>query len=81
MTNRPSLDDARAAFPRLGLAIYAYEPGGPLTLEVHAADGQTFSFIGPTEAAVILRAFPSLSAPPAPEPDPEPDQPQPNVFD
>lgn len=76
-----TLDDARAAFPRLGLALYAYEPGGPLTLEVHSADGQTFSFTGATEAAVIARAFPSLATPPATEPTPEPDQPQPNVFD
>jgi hypothetical protein len=72
-----TLDDARAAFPKLGLAIYAYEPGAPLTLEVHAADGQTFAFTGPTEAAVIARAFPSLTI----TPEPEPDQPQPNVFD
>lgn len=78
--NRPSsadLDAARAAFPKLGLAIYAYEPGGPVTLEVHAADGQTFSFTGDSEAAVIARAFPSLLASP-PEPDPAP---APNVFD
>lgn len=68
-----SLDKARAAFPLLGLALYAYEPRGPVTLEVHTADGQTFSFIGPSEAAVIARAFPSLA-----EPDPPP---PPNVFD
>lgn len=71
-----TLDDARAAFPKLGLALYAYDPGGHVTLEVHTADGQTFPFEGPTEAAVIARAFPSLV--PAP---PEPDLPQPNVFD
>lgn len=70
-----TLDDARAAFPHLGLAIYAYQPGEPLTLEIHAADGQTFAFTGPTEAAVIARAFPSLVEP-APEPEP-----QPTVFD
>ena len=70
-----SLDKARAAFPLLGLALYAYEPRGPVTLEVHTADGQTFSFIGPSEVAVIARAFPSL-AEAVPEPDPPP-----NVFD
>lgn len=75
MTHRLSLDDARSAFPKLGLAIYAYEPGQPITLEVHAADGQTFTFTGPSEAAVLARAFPSLTAP-----DPEP-QPTTNVFD
>ena len=77
-----TLDAARAAFPKLGLALYAYDPGAPLTLEVHAADGQTFTFTGPTEAAVIARAFPSLAVAPV-EPDPEP-TPEPittNVFD
>lgn len=73
-----TLDDARAAFPLLGLAAYAYEPGGPVTLEVISSDGQTFTFTGPTQAAVIARAFPSLSAPAA-EPDPEPTTT--NVFD
>lgn len=77
-----TLDDARAAFPRLGIAIYAYEPGGPVTLEVIAADGQTFSFTGATEAAVVARAFPSL-VPPAAEPEPPaiPEPPTTNVFD
>lgn len=74
-----TLDDARAAFPLLGLALYAYEAGGPVTLEIHTPDGQTFTFTGPTEAAVIARAFPSLEAP-APEPEPEPTATT-NVFD
>jgi hypothetical protein len=78
MNNPLSLDDVRAAFPKLGLAVYAYEPSRPVTLEVHAADGQTFSFTGATLAAVLTRAFPSL-AQPAPEP-PTPEQPH-NVFD
>jgi hypothetical protein len=70
-----TLDAVRAAFPRIGLAIYAYDPGKPLTLEVHAADGQVFTFTGATEADVLARAFPLLV--PAPEPEPE----QPSVFD
>lgn len=74
-----TVDDARAAFPKLGLALYALDPGGPVTLEVVSADGQIFPFKGPTEAAVIARAFPSLVEPPAPLP--EPDPPRPNVFD
>lgn len=77
-SNHLSLDEARAAFPLLGLALYAMEPGGPVTLEVHTADGQVFPFVGPSEAAVIARAFPSLSAPAA-EPGPEPTTT--NVFD
>lgn len=78
MNSPLSLDSVRAAFPKLGLALYAYEPGGAVTLEVHASDGQTFSFSGATQAAVLARAFPSL-AQPAPEP-PTPEQPH-NVFD
>lgn len=90
MPNRPSsvdLDAVRAAFPKLGLAFYAYEPGGPVTLEVHAADGQTFPFTGPTFASVLARAFPTLALPdPPPAPIPEPTnshepQPTPSVFD
>jgi hypothetical protein len=56
----------------MGLALYAYEPGGDVTLEVHTPDGQTFPFTGPTEAAVLARAFPSLTTPPEPAPAPEP---------
>jgi hypothetical protein len=55
-----TLDDLRAAAPDLGFALYAYAPanaGGPVTLEVHAAEG-VFTFDGPTEAAVIAAAFP-----------------------
>jgi len=89
LTNRrPSLADldaVRAAFPRLGLALYAFDPDGPVTLEVHAADGQTFSFTGATVGAVTRRAFPSLAVAPAPEPIPEPTPVPPttttNVFD
>lgn len=75
-----TLDDARAAFPKLGLALYAYDAGGPVTLEIHTADGQTFPFVGPTEAAVVARAFPSLAAAPV-EPDPTPEPTTTNVFD
>lgn len=77
-----SLDEARAAFPHLGLAVYAYDPGGPVTVEVHA-NGETWTFEAPTFAAAMDRAFPSLARPPEPEPEPEPapTTPQPNVFD
>jgi hypothetical protein len=67
-------DAVRAAFPRLGLAIYAYDPGGLVQMEVHTADGQVFPFEGPTLAALIGRAFPSLAPPPEPAPTT-------NVFD
>ena len=89
--NSPSLDDARAAFPHLGLALYAFEPGGPVTLEVHAGE-QVFRFKGVSVGAVMRRAFPSLNTPPPPPTPPEivpetvpeeplPTPPPPNVFD
>lgn len=62
-----TIDEIRAKFPGLGLALYAMEPGGPVVLETYA-DGQVFSFRGPTAQAVLDEAFP-------PEPPAE------NVFD
>lgn len=67
-----TLDGIREAYPHLGLALYAYEPGGPVNLEIHTPDGDMFSFCGPSEAAVLASAFPD-----APE-EPEPED---NVFD
>jgi hypothetical protein len=40
------------------MALYAYQPGEDVTLEVHTPDGQVFSWSGPTEADVLLQAFP-----------------------
>ncbi len=59
-----SVDDLRRVHPELGAALYAYEPGGPVTLEIHTPDGQVYSFAGDTEAAALALAFP-----------PEPDEP------
>ncbi len=53
-----TLDEARAAYPHLGMAVYAFEPGGAVTLEVHAPNGETWTFSAPTEAAAIALAFP-----------------------
>ena len=67
-----TLDELRAERPHLGFALYALEPGGPVTFEVHAGDGQVFAFTGPTEEAVLRRAFPPAA----------PEEPLPiNVFD
>lgn len=76
-------DEIRAANPELGFGLYALAPGGPVTLEIYTPDEQTFSFIGPTETAVLALAFP--------EPDPldamTPIEPavlpplEPNIFD
>jgi hypothetical protein len=57
-----TLDDARKAYPRLGLALYALEPGGPVTLEVHdGATGGLFTFTRKTEAAALEQAFPEIA--------------------
>ena len=53
-----TFDEARAAHPSLGFAVYAMSPGEPVTLEVYAPDGAVFSFTGPTEQNVVDQAFP-----------------------
>ena len=68
-----SLDAARDENPALGFALYAYEPGGPVTLEIIDPDGQIFSFVGATASEALAIAFP-----PAP---PEPATPSASIFD
>lgn len=57
-------DALRAQHPDKGFAVYAYEPGGPVILEVHAGGA-----ILTTEAAsleeAIARAFPGFETPAA----------------
>lgn len=72
-----TLDEIRAAYPHLGLAVYAFEPGGPLTLEVHTPDGQSWQFMATTEAQALALAFPAEEAE---VPAPEPEKPI-NIFD
>ena len=67
------LDELRAAHPELGFAVYAIDPATPVTLEIYTPDGQVYRFDGPTEAAVLNRAFPP-TAPVSPDPTP-------NIFD
>ena len=55
-----SLDEARAGNPDLGFALYGYEPGGAVTLEVHTPDGEVFTWSGATEADVFALAFPAV---------------------
>jgi hypothetical protein len=59
-----TFDEARAAYPAMQFAAYAFDPGGSVTLET-IVDGQSFTFTGPTLQAALDRAFP-----PAPEPEP-----------
>lgn len=62
-----SLDDHRAALPHLGFGLYAFEPGGPVTLEIYAPDGTIFTFMADTEAEALMRAFPETAATSEPE--------------
>lgn len=66
-----TLDELRAAHPALGFALYAYEPGGPVTLEVLApATNETFTFTGRTAGGVLdLVAQQLLPAPAVDEPE------------
>jgi hypothetical protein len=57
-----TLDHLRAAMPDLGFALYAYDPEGPVTLEVHATDG-VFTVTAETEAAVVALVLPTEPAP------------------
>lgn len=69
-----TIDDIRAGLPMLGVAVYALEPGGPVTLEIHAPneEGGTdiFTWVAMSEAEAIDLAF----LPPPPRA-------QPTVFD
>ncbi|MGX5775452.1 hypothetical protein [Methylorubrum zatmanii] len=58
-----SLDEARRLYPTLGFALYAYTPGGAVTLEVHDA-GQVFAWTAETEARAWEVAFPIDEPPP-----------------
>lgn len=67
------LDDLRQAQPEMGFAVYAYEPGAPVTLEAHTPDGEVYSWQADTLADAIAKAFP-------PDDDgQEPDTPVPEV--
>ena len=54
-----SLDAARRLNPDLGFALYAYEPGGAVTLEIHDPAGEVFTFTAETEEAAFAVAFPA----------------------
>lgn len=71
------LDELRQAQPELGFAVYAYEPGGPVTLEAITPDGDIFSWRGDTVADAIAEAFP----PDDDGQEPETPEPEINIFD
>ena len=58
----PNFDQVRAGWSGVGLALYALEPGGDVTLEIHS-QGQVYQFTAPTAQAAFAIAFP-----PAPPP-------------
>ncbi len=74
------VDDLRRAYPHLGLSLYALEPTGAVTLEVHTPDGQYRSFVGATVQETLERAFPRYFEPET-EMEQEPATPPPNAFD
>lgn len=61
-----SIDVIRQAYPHLSLALYAYEPGLNVTLEVIASSGDSFTFAAPTAGEAAILAFPELFTETAP---------------
>lgn len=48
-----TLDRVREDWPEFGFAVYAFTPGAGVTLEVHAPNGDIFTFSGATEAECL----------------------------
>ena len=61
-----AVDRLRAAFPHLGFGVYAYDPDGGVTLEVHLPDGRTPSTTADSLEACIEQAFPDFLNPEPP---------------
>ena len=59
-----TLDDIRRAYPQLGLALYAYDPAGVVTLELHAPDGNVLTYHASSSEEVFARVFPELLSAP-----------------
>ncbi len=57
------IDQYRALYPHIGLAVYAYEPGGPVTVEVLTQDGSQFTRQAPTAQEALEALFGPLPAP------------------
>ena len=54
---QPTFDSARQDWPSIGLAIYALDPDGPVTLEVHS-NGDVYRFDAATAEEALMLAFP-----------------------
>lgn len=70
------LDIVRAMRPEFGFAVYAYKPGEPVTVEVHAPSGDIFTAHAETETAAFEQLFGPL-----PQPQQQPDDEEESVFD
>ena len=70
-----SLDEIRAENPDIGVAVYAYSPGEPVTLEAHTPDGGVFTWTAPTLMDAIREAFPTMTDTAEDPALPEPTQP------
>ena len=68
MSLAADLDAIRAAYPEWGFALYAYDPGGEVTLELLAPSGDRFEFHALSVASVLRVAFPHFQPPPAAAP-------------
>lgn len=55
------IDILRQRFPSFGFALYAYDPAGRVTFEMHEA-GYVHTFTGATAEDAILQAFPTQTA-------------------
>lgn len=68
-------DALRAANPDLGFAVYAYEPRGVVTLEIHTPEvgAEPYTFKGATLADALAQAFPEAGA--------KTPEPEPSIFD
>lgn len=51
------IDRIRQLFPHLSLAVYAYEPGQPVTAEAITPDGTRYSKTAPTAEAAFASIF------------------------
>ena len=61
-----TFDELRQRFPKSGFAIYAYEPGGPVTLEALDSEAhESFTITQPT-LDDILRVLTSQAEPEPP---------------
>ncbi len=77
-----TFDEIRARHPHFGFALYAYEPQGPVTFEVHTPEGDVFtSEQFPTSREAMASLFPSPTPPEEPDDEPQAAPQEESVFD